>query len=130
MSTGDLSKSVVEELLEKERDQLVQAMVRTNQPLERGLAQVNEHLKELNGKVAAHALALARGSVKMQTFRRDIDGLERRVQWRRAEDKGKGLEDDQGENRRITMFHVTIFVSGIGAAVAFFGFLKLIGVIK
>lgn len=100
---------------------LVAAMVDTNKPIERRLDAVNEHLRELNGKVATHQAAHAAAGVRMDGFKEDIARLDRRVYDRRKADK-----EDAGENRKLTMFHFYIALGSISATVLLLKFLGLL----
>lgn len=124
--TDELKRAVataVAGALTEQTRTLVAAMVDTNKPIERRLDAVNEHLRDLNGKVAAHAVQLATGGERMDRFKEDIWRIDRRIYARRSDDK----DEATGENRRLTMFHLYLAVACILATVAFLkfaGFLK------
>lgn len=100
---------------------LVDAMVSTNRPIEQRLDAVNVHLRELNGKVASHAVALGKGGERMDRFKDDIARIDRRLYDRRKEDK-----EDAGENRKLTMFHFYIALGSISVTVLLLKFLGLL----
>lgn len=122
MTTDEL-RAELRRLLSEQSSGLVTAMVNTNRPIEQRLDEVNEHLKELNGKVYAHALALAKGGERMDGLRADINDLKgdrRSGQPRREQDR----EAEKGEDRRITMRDLYIVMGTVGFIVAvlkFFG---------
>jgi hypothetical protein len=100
------------QLLRDQRKDLVMDMEKANQPLEKGLAQVNAHLKELNGKVATHSIKHATTDVLVDAVRQQVAGLldERRTCVRREEDRG----EPQGDGRRITQREVKLVLAVIG----------------
>lgn len=112
----------IKRLLTEQSETLVRAMVNTNHPIEERLDEVNDHLKELNGKVYSHALALAKGGERMDGLRNDINELKgdrRSGVPRREQDK----ESEKGEDRRITMRDVGIFTSAIVIVISVLKFL-------
>ena len=118
-----MTQDEIRRLLAEQSTTLVKAMVATNEPIEKRLDAVNAHLRELNGKVADHAVALGKGGVRMDGFETVIDDLKsdrRGGSVRREEDR----EHAKGEDRRLTMLHLYIF---IGAVVATVSVLKLFG---
>lgn len=118
MTTEDF-KQAIETLLAEQNTKLVAAMKWTNKPLEQRLDEVNQHLKDLNGKVYNHALALAKGGERMDGLRNDLNELKGD---RRSGEPRR--EEDKGENRRITVRDVAIVVVTISLVIAF---LKFIG---
>ncbi len=99
-------------------------MREANRPIERRqdetnkqLEMVNEHLRELNGKVALHQAKLAAGHERINAIDEDIRTLklERREYVRRSSDR---LEDE-GDNRRITQREVKLAIAVVSAYTAF-----------
>ncbi len=97
-------------------------MKEANRPIERRqdetnkqLEHINNHLRELNGKVAAHAVRLAAGGQKMKQFEHQIADLnERRATIRRDEDQ-RLRDDDTNNNRLVSMHDIKVFCYGAGA---------------
>ena len=129
MGGHDVTHDEIRDLLLEQSKTLVNAMVVTNEPLERRLNKINAHLADLNGKVYAHALALSKGGERMDGLRMDINELkeDRRHLIRRVDDRGVVVMQDSGENRRITMRDVYIVVSTV---LALWGLLKILGLLR
>lgn len=124
MELTDEIKRAISAALTEQTSTLVRAMIDTNKPIERRLDAVNEHLRELNGKVARHDVELGTGSERMNRFKEDIARIDRRIYDRRKDDIEK---EESGENRKITMFHLLIVLTSISVTVAV---LKFIGLLK
>lgn len=124
MGDHTVTQDEIRRLLAEQSSTLVKAMVETNHPIERRLDAVNEHLRELNGKVAAHAVALGKGGERMDGFKEDIARIDRRLYDRRKEDKDGEDAAGTGEKRRLTRWDLYIAICSVLATVAvlkFFG---------
>lgn len=95
-------------------------MREANRPLERRqddtnqqLALMNEHLRDLNGKVADHHARLAAGSQRFESMDLRIEGLveERREYLRRSEDR------ERAGAERISMHDLKMFLAGAGSII-------------
>jgi len=122
MGERDVTHDELRRLLAEQSTTLVKAMVDTNHPLEKRIDALTDQLRELNGKVYHHALALSKGGERMDGLRDDIARIDRRIYERRKEDKQDPA--DTGEKRRLTMWDVYVFLSAVAASVAV---LKLFG---
>lgn len=127
MGDHDVTHDEIKQLLHEQSTALVRAMVETNQPIERRLDAVNAHLRELNGKVASHAVLHAATGVRLDVFTEAIDELkdERRSGIARREEDRETA--GKGEDRRLTMRDVYIVLSTAGVLWVVF---KALGLLK
>ena len=98
---------------------LIQAMSAANTPINRGIEEINAHLRELNGKVASHQAKHAALDEWRVGFTNRFDSFERRSGEERRENP-----PTTGENRVVTFWLVGVVTASVTLTLAF---LKLIG---
>jgi hypothetical protein len=103
----------------EQESRLVVAMSAANTPINRGIEEINAHLRELNGKVAAHQAKHAALDEWRVGFTNRFDSFERRSGEDRREDP-----PTSGENRVVTVWLVGVVIGSVSLTLAF---LKLIG---
>lgn len=105
----------------EQESRLIAAMTAANTPITQRLDAVNAHLRELNGKVASHAVLHEGSRVRFETFGERLSNLERR-----GDEPGRREEDKAPKS--ITKWDVTVFAAGATAmAGVLLWLLKLLG---
>lgn len=118
MSVNDIDHEDMRELLRDQRKDLFMDMEKANQPIVKQLDTVNAHLKELNGKVADHAIKHAETHIRIDGIKAELDGIvqDRRHERRRQEDRVRDvMSSEQGDDRRVTQREVKLVVAVIAA---------------